>query len=274
MRKPHVSVLIYHLEMDETVAFHDPPPLEQETDAFHMRLADGVLRFEMKEHHASEQSARNRVWPHIRSWELWNALDLGRRALWFTFEKSEIVDLDPPPPLPPGVIEIKRAIEINTAEMVTVGFEGTARLTDRRPQYPELPAGFVASPDVEMMWIRYELYRAGSDRITTMANMCLTVLQASAETWAAGRTNREKAANKYGISESVLKTLGKLASEVGDVQTARKVPKDRKFRPHAPAEIAWVEAVVRRLILRVGEWAFDPDARLPKLTMADFPKLP
>ena len=81
MRDPHVSTLIYRIETDETVVFDNPEPLERETEAFRMRLADGVLRLEMKEHHASEQSARGRVEPHIRSWELWNALDLGRRAL-------------------------------------------------------------------------------------------------------------------------------------------------------------------------------------------------
>jgi hypothetical protein len=31
--------------------------------------------------------------------------------------------------------------------------------------------------------------------------------------------------------------------------------------------------VVRRIIQRVGEWAADPNAQWPQITMADFPKL-
>lgn len=260
MRDPHVSALVYRLETDDTVAFDDPPPLEWETDAFRMRLTDGVLRFEMKEHHASEQRARGRVEPHIRSWELWNALDLGRRAIRFVFEKPEIVDRDPPAPGKLGVVK-----EIDTAESLLIGIAPTAHVTDRRRRYPEPPTGFVASPDVEMMWNRYNGYRAGREPLAGMAYMCLTVLQASAG-------GREEAAKQYGVDVAVLKKLGQLVSEIGDPQTARKVPK-RGFRPHTDAEKVWIEAVVKAVIRRVGEWAADPNADRPRLTMADFPTL-
>jgi len=43
--------------------------------------------------------------------------------------------------------------------------------------------------------------------------------------------------------------------------------------PLTPPEKAWVEAVVRTLIQRVGEYAYDPTAKAPQITMADFPSI-
>lgn len=41
---PHVEELIYYLETRNVgITFQDPPPLEDETDAFSMLLEDGVL---------------------------------------------------------------------------------------------------------------------------------------------------------------------------------------------------------------------------------------
>jgi Mrr N-terminal domain len=40
-----------------------------------------------------------------------------------------------------------------------------------------------------------------------------------------------------------------------------------------PAERAWIRAVVKRLILRVGEYAYDPVSKLQLLTMDDFPSI-
>ena len=45
------------------------------------------------------------------------------------------------------------------------------------------------------------------------------------------------------------------------------------FRPHSPAEIAWMEAAVKLLIQRAGEWAADRQAKWPQLTMEDLPNL-
>jgi hypothetical protein len=96
-----------------------------------------------------------------------------------------------------------------------------------------------------------------------MAYMCLTVLEASAG-------NRAEAAKRYHISRNVLSKMAVLASEVGDERTARKMPVPQN-RPHTPAEVDWMEAVITAMIRRVGEWAFDPRQPRRILTMADFP---
>lgn len=257
MRDPHVSALLYRLGTDETVVFANPSPLERETDAFRMRLADGVLRCEMKDHHASEQSARTRVEPYIRAWELWEALRSSRRRIWFDFEKAEIVDRDPPPPGEPQVNIVE------TAKMAFRGYAPTVRSTYQR--YPDPPRGVAVSPDVETMWSRYEGYLAGREPLASMGYMCLTVLEASAG-------GREEAAKQYRIDMGVLRKLGHLTSEIGGPQAARKVP-GGGFRPYTGTEKVWIEAVVKAMIRRAGEWAAAPNADRPRLTMSDFPPL-
>ena len=259
MRDPHVSALVYTLETDETVVFENPPPLGGEEDKFRWRVADGALRVELKEHHASEQSAQDRVEPFIRAWELWETLRSSRRRIWFDFEKAEIVDRDPPPPGEPQIIEVG---PIERAFRVIAPTISTPHLL-----YPSPPGRFMVSPDVETMWNRYEGYRAGREPLASMAYLCFTVLRASAG-------GNKETAKQYGIDLPVLKKLVSLTTEIGDPQTARKVPKGGFRRPHTEIEKKWIESVVRALIRRVGEWAADPDANRPKLTMTDFPPLP
>ena len=37
-----------------------------------------------------------------------------------------------------------------------------------------------------------------------------------------------------------------------------------------PAEREWTESVIKKLILRVGQYGFDPNAKLPQINMSDF----
>lgn len=126
------------------------------------------------------------------------------------------------------------------------------------------------SPDVDTMWHRYEGYLEGREPLAAMAYACLTLLEASA----GGRDRaRNGAANRYRIEVDVLQTLGRLSSSVGDKETARKFKGLSERRPHTGAERAWMEAAVKALIRRAGEWAFDPGASRPQITMSDLPKL-
>jgi hypothetical protein len=38
-----------------------------------------------------------------------------------------------------------------------------------------------------------------------------------------------------------------------------------------PEEREWIKTVIKTLILRVGEYAFNPIAKLTQITMSDFP---
>ena len=261
MRDPHVVALRYRLVTGNRVKFENPPPVEQETERFRMRLADGIVTFEMKEHFSSEEKARQEVGPLLSAWEVQTGLEFGPHQVRFGFEGAEIIDRNPPPPDTAKIIEMVLHDKAVATDSVSI-----ERIL---PSYPEPPSGFVASPDVETMWQRYEGYLAGREPLTGMAFMCLTVLEASAD----GQEKRKKAARQYNIDRQVLDNLGELTSEVGDPKTARKAPGRGGFRPHTEAEVAWMEAVVKALIRRAGEWALDPNAARPKLTMADFPNL-
>lgn len=255
MRDPHVVSLLYRAISAASTAFDHPPPVESETDAFQIRLADGVIKFEVKKHCASEQEARNLVEPYLRAWEIGSALRFGYRIIWFEFKSATVIDRDPSPPT-------SRLTNIVGSIPHLSDITGTVILS----HYPSLPDKLVASPDVETMWSRFESYRAGRESLAAMGYLCLTVLGTSAG-------GRKKAAKQYRVNLEVLSKLGFLTSEIGDAHTARKVPSNGQFRPHTEAEVLWIEAVVSRLIRRAGEWAYDPNAMRPEIRMVDLPSL-
>jgi hypothetical protein len=45
------------------------------------------------------------------------------------------------------------------------------------------------------------------------------------------------------------------------------------LKPLKPNEKTWIEKVIKAIILRVGEYAYDPDAKFKKITMSEFPNI-
>jgi hypothetical protein len=131
-------------------------------------------------------------------------------------------------------------------------------------KFPDPPQNFKASPEVEMMFFRYKMYRDGRESLLNMAYWCLTVME-----YTAG--GRPEASDQYRVDQRVLRKLGVLCSSRGDVYEARKRKGNTGITPLKSAEREWIRAVVKRLILRVGEYAYDPVAKLPMITMSDFP---
>ena len=85
---------------------------------------------------------------------------------------------------------------------------------------------------------------------------------------------RRAAASRYNIELSVLAKLGELTSERGDLTEARKTPVTGQPKPLSRLERKWIEAAVRMLIRRSGEYAATSGpAALPLLTMDDLPPL-
>jgi hypothetical protein len=260
MRDPHVESLRYRLRPSEGVTFDQPPPVQWDTDDFHMILEDNVATFEMQRHYPSEEAAREAVEAHLRTWQIDMALRSGSPEFGCEFETSDIMDRDPPPPGTPQVIDVKAAIAIAAVMSPTVHVT--------KKQYPEPPKAFVRSWHVETMWVRFQDYLdGGGEPLNSMAYFCLTVVEDSAR-------GRRSASRDYSIAEGVLRKLGELTSTVGSEKTARKMPAPDRRRPHSPQEIAWVEAAVKALIRRMGEIAYDPARAWPQITMKDLPQLP
>jgi hypothetical protein len=225
---------------------------------FDLKLENGVLTVEMKEHHATVGSAIDRIRPTLRAWEIQAGLFDGRDALKFEFDGSEVVDRNPPPP-GSGI-----GLAVGVAEVLAIS--DSLKLQVGRRQYPNPPTSFKASPLVELLWNRLQQHLDGKDLLTTMGYACLSAIQSQA-------LGRSKASSQYNIDIAVLGKLGELTSEVGDELSARKFDATSTKRPHTPAEQAWILEVVKLLIKRVGEYEFDPAAPLKLITLGDLPNV-
>ncbi len=258
MRDPHVEALRYRLVLAESVDFDNAPPLEVLQDGLKFRIDEGKLSIRMKDHYGTEREARRIVEQLLRAWEIHHALAAGRPELRFEFDRSEIIDRNPPPPPKPG-----EARTVHLTATAIVKATATASLHVSRGSYPAPPAGFALDADVETLWHRWEGYLAGREPLQAMAYFCLTLLEMHG--------GRKGAVSRYAISSSVLNKLGELSTETGDGTTARKATAE--LRPLTGQERAWLEAAVKALIRRIGEVAASPRSNRPQLTMADLPSL-
>lgn len=257
MRDPHVVMLRYRIEHSPKITFRDapsrdnPPPLEGETDVFHMELADGIATFRMKKHYASESSTRQAVKQYLLPREIVETVRQAGTNLRFIFEESEVIDRDTSP---------------GPRATISVRPDPTATVHEVVHRYPDPPESFVVSETVEVLWTLYEEYLQGHDRLLPMAYTVLTRL-----TYDAGGDDRE-AARKYQISKEVLRELRRIS-------TSGTGPDARKWDPRNPPhdvtnwEKRWVKEAIKLLIFRAGQYAADPGRELPKITMSHIPRL-
>ncbi|MGO9600985.1 MAG: hypothetical protein ACLP7Q_23635 [Isosphaeraceae bacterium] len=265
MRDPHVERLFYRLQPAQTVTYENPPPVHCETYAFRAKLDQGVLTVEMKEHHPTEQSARARTGEWLQAWEIDSELRYGSGYVRFGFERSDVIDRDPPPPTGDQTIQVT-ALE-------SAGCLGLATVHVTREDYPSPPNAFKASDDVRTMWNRYQRYKQGKELLLSMANFCLSVFEDSTRE---KNGARKAAARRYNVDMKILGEIGELAAKRGSERDARKSKgAGEEWKPLSPTEVNWIEGAVKLLIRRKGEYDYDPAAAasLPKLTLSDLPKL-
>jgi hypothetical protein len=126
-----------------------------------MRLEDNVVWFSMREHHATAASARERVEPYLRSWEISAALQYGGRPEFrFVFDDAEILDLDPSPPPPTSPPGTPQTVRLSAA-MVGVG-AASAMIHVTRRSYPRPPDDFELSGAASHRSDRYNSSRSKS----------------------------------------------------------------------------------------------------------------
>ena len=264
MNDPHVDKLYYLVKQKEDVSYENAQPLFEETDGFQVVLNSKEAVFTMKKHFATEQEARTIVDEYLKKYKIIIGIAHSPDELSFVFERSEIIDRNP-------IVNACDAVLPHITIEATATVAGTLTLFKIRANFPELPKRFALSADVETLYLRYKLYKEGRELITSMSYMCLTVIQASA----GGKNTkeqRENAAKKYNIHLDILNTLGTLCSIKGDRVEARKTT-DGNFIPLIQQEKNWIESVIKILIQRLGEHAYDPNAHLNLLTMSSLPPL-
>lgn len=259
MNDPHVKSLHYLLKTDSSLEFKDPPLLETESKEFQLKLENGELTAWPKVHYSSEAAAREVLGPYLQAWELYEAIQRGRRKMRFQYQSAVVEDRQP------------STDSRSEARHVTSYFD-TLRSVVQQEQlssYPGPPQNFTVSPNVETMWLRYEQHLQGREPILSMANFCLTVVEHSAQGTALKGNLRKKAAQLYSIKLDVLDEIGRLAATRGNKLSARKVDGQSDNRDLSDLEENWIRRCMLILMRRVGEYTADPQQQLTQITMSD-----
>lgn len=255
MNYPHVEELYYRPVHSEDVDYDNASPAFGETEDFRWQLSKEQLVIQMKTHCVTVYKAREIVDQYLKAWEVTAGLLHGHDNLAFTFSSSTIVDHS-------------WSGEKNQDGYSDQDSSETILLVDKthvsHDKFPPFPQNFKVSPEVEMMFLRYKLYRQGREPLLKMAYWCLMVMEYSAG-------GRLEAADLYRVDHRVLRKLLELCWSRGEVTLVRRLKGHAGITVLKPSEKVWIRAVIKRLIVRAGEYAFDPTHKQPMITMADFP---
>ena len=260
MNDPHVKALHYRVVTSKNADYKGAEPIKQTTDEFEFNLDGSRAVFEMKKHYATALEARRPVDQYLRSWDILIGIEHDPEDLYLVYEYADIIDRAP---------KIREGKTINLRAHIAnhVMVSESVSIHISRGKYPPLPLNFRSSSDVETMYLRYKSFCQNREPLTSMAYMCLTVLEVSAG-------GRPEAAQQYNIDWEVLDTLGKLSSTKGSPEEIRKFRKNGTFVPLSSKEREWIRQVIKALIRRAGEYAFGQIEKLKQITMKDFPELP
>lgn len=269
MAEPRVLILRYNLKPSAGVSFSDPPPLDHETDDFTMHIEKGLATFRMKALDDTSEHARECAEQWLRNWTMDDALRRKERGFEFEFHSCE--EISPERESEP---RSGRTIYVQSTVVATAMAKATATVI--HSAYPSPPQAFVATPDVQSMWHRYEGYCNDREPLASMGFFCLTFFE-----WRAKQVNPYYRRSKielcddgFKVDKEVLIELGRLTSTGGDLRTARKVKTQSReeLLPFSHAERTWIEATVLALIRRLGEYEAN-SATLTELTMEQLPPL-
>jgi hypothetical protein len=258
MNDPHVESLHYQFVSESPSDIYDKAePLETPVGPFDVELRDGLLTALPHEHFLDADSAKSAFEPFLRSWESSAVLRPGRYRFRFTYRTAEVIDRNPPPSDEiPG-----RVIRAQAVDYILVGED--VSFSRGIPAYPAPNPSFRASELMDRSLLRFKRVRDGRQALPPMAYWFLDHL---AEAYG----GRESIPNALAVSRNVLGRLANLTSEVADPVLGRKAGDEK--REYTAAELQWLEAVVTRLIVRVGE-VNAAEGPLDKITLADFPSI-
>jgi hypothetical protein len=267
MNSPHVKALYYNVIYAKDIDYENCAPLFENKDEFEFSLNQKSAVFAMKKHCATIEEAKSIVEEYLRDWDILIGLEQDPNDLQLKFSHADIIDQAP---------SMCAQNEINLQTHCSISDHGhgsdTVLVHKSRVKYPSFPKDFHASLDVETMYLRYKSYRQGRETLTSMAYMCLTILDASSGGRENAKKQRENAGKQYNIEHKVLDTLGKLTAK-GGPEDARKSPKNGIYNPLLPQELAWIESAIKAIIRRAGEYAYNPKSKLRQITLKDFPKI-
>ena len=257
MNAPHVVALNYRIDHGDAIDYSHAEPLDREEPGFRLTVKEEKVRFELKEHYATEEQAREALAEYIRVWEFDATLEYGSSdSFRLVFENPEIVDRKPTP----GRKSIAAYIPAPSASLAV-------SVLTRPPAYPEPPSDIALNPDARTMHQRYLGYRGGREPLASMANFCLTVLEAST-----GKRKRKRsaAARLYNVDERILTKIGELSAHRGGADARKAAGVATEF---SAQERQFLERALKAIIRRVAQRERRPDADLPKISWSDLPPI-
>ena len=249
MNDPHVVALHFRVHHHDRVDYSRAGPLAFDTPEFLVEVKEQKARFDFKRHYTTEEDARRIVEPFIQNWEFDASLGRDPDCFRLEFEKAEIIDRRPSPSVVYGK---------GTPARVKFSIP-PAKGTAYAQTYPPPPSGIdCAQGKVQVLFHRYERYKAGKETLTSFTYYCYTEM-------VEGRGGQTAAASRYKVSRKLLKCIAKLSSRKGGIE-ARKA--DGAELPLTQDERGFLERAVVRLIRRVAEYHASPQC-LPEITIDD-----
>ena len=266
MNDPHVNTLIYHVVHDESVSYRHAHTITFEMEAFLLKVEDGKVRFELKEHYATEDEARNVIEPYIKVWEF----DAGLRGrpgnFGLRFDRAEVIEQSP-----------KLRVTGLSASTTFPPMTSRAHVTIDK-QYPKPPSNVTLNPDdpdLSTMYTRLQGYFERKEYLPSMSYFCLNLLENSipkeySTNRYRGSKARKKAAVRYDIDLAVLNKIGELTAYRGGhfARKALGIKSDLTRSEHR-----FLEEAVKMMIRRMAEVAYDPCRPLIKIALSDLPSL-
>lgn len=255
MNDPHVVSLLYKVTFGKDVDYDKAPPLKEETEYFVCTIDREKAFFEMKTHFPKEEEAKKIADDFLKTCTIYWGLQNYLNEITFLYKTAGIVDRKP---------DQSKTLRICVSDTIHMSCEAEFHIS--RAKFPPAPHDFVVSPDVEVIYTRFRGYLENREPLTSMAYMCLTVLETSGGA-------RKTAAKKYQIDYKVLSKWGELVSERGSEMEARKATKNKVFTPLTDKEREWLVALIKKAIIRLGNYAYDPSQSFAKITFSSLPNL-
>jgi hypothetical protein len=241
MRDPHVSALYYDVGSGEGIHFGDPPRVTLTNHLGTFELVNGKLIIQPADHYSNGDEARAVMDPFLRAWVVNADLTHNIGAITFKFASVHKIDRSPWRSGPTD-----GSVSAAADDRAVVSESASANITQN--SYPLPPEDFRTTAEVELAYARWRAYRKGREPLQSMAHAISTLFEAISG-------GRREAAKTFNVDIRVLSMLGRLSSTKGD----------------ATNESSWLDAVVRRLVRRIGEHA--AGSELPEITMSDCPPL-
>ncbi len=257
MKNLLVKKLFYTVIADKE-SYEKAVKLEKDYPNFKFLLDHFELEIILHKDYLSEDVARAEVEPILKNWETYIDLVHERNELRFKYSHAEIIETEL------GTEDEKRIISVTDTAVVSCSVE--VKIITHRSNYPEPPNNFILSYDVSSLIHRFNNSMDDKEPLTSMAYFCLTLIENKAG-------GKNQAVNKFNIDEKVLRKIGELTSTRGDYTEARKIDPNSKLAGFQPKEKNWLIQTLKKLIIRIGEYDFNPNGNFQKIEMNQLPPL-